>query len=101
MGESIMAEMNMDTVSLSRLKKLVEQLERQKTQFELTEEDDLEVAFEYIIGSLFPRAYQNMKDTCRAFYIEGYNKGQQECHCNCNCNCNGECKKNNENKRTK
>lgn len=73
-----MAEMNMETVSLSRVKKLVEQLERQKVQLELSEEDDLEVAFEYIIGSLFPMAYQNMKDACRAFYIEGYNEGKKE-----------------------
>ena len=73
-----MAEMKMDTVPLSRVKKLVEQLERQKAQLELSEEDDLEVAFEYIIGSLFPTAYQNMKNACRAFYIEGYNEGKKE-----------------------
>ena len=72
-----MVKMNMDTTSLSRIKKIVEQLERQKAQLELSEEDDLEVAFEYIIGSLFPTAYQNMKNVCRAFYIEGYNEGKK------------------------
>ena len=73
-----MAEMNMDTVSLSRVKKLVEQLERQKTQLELSEEDDLEVAFEYIIGSFFPDVWNNIQQALKDEHTKGYIEGLNE-----------------------
>lgn len=73
-----MPEMKMESTTLSRLKKIVNQLENFKEQSEIVEDEDMEVAFEYIIASLFPKAYQNIKDTCTAFYIDGYNEGKKE-----------------------
>lgn len=69
--------LEMDTVKLSQIEKIVKILKKQNKSKSFPQIDP-EVSFEYVIGSLFPRAYQNMKDTCTQFYIQGYNEGKKE-----------------------
>lgn len=37
-----------------------------------------EVSFEYLIGSCFPKAYQNIKEELRRQYTMGYAEGQKD-----------------------
>lgn len=37
-----------------------------------------EVSFEYLIGSCFPNAYQNIKEELRKQYTLGYIEGQKD-----------------------
>ena len=37
-----------------------------------------EVSFEFIVGSLFPDAFKNIKEEMRFQYTKGYADGQQE-----------------------
>ena len=64
------------TVSFKKLKKIVEVLE------ECDFKPDDEVAFEYIIGSLFPNVADNIKDALlyehTAGFIEGLNTKMEE-----------------------
>lgn len=58
-----------DTVNLNRIEHLIQSIRRNST------EEDPVVSFEYIVGSLFPTIYQNVKDEITNSYIQGYNDG--------------------------
>lgn len=66
-----------DKVPFSKLKKLVEQIEKQPHLEDKL--DETEISLELIIGSLFPNAYNNLldklKDEHTRGYIEGFNSG--------------------------
>lgn len=66
-----------DTVKYSRYKKCLDSIER---NFKGTPRkiEDIDISFEYVIGSLFPKSYQNIKDLLTERYIEGYNEGKKE-----------------------
>lgn len=66
---------NLDTVKLERIKRCVESIEK---HFENEPErlQDIEVSFEYIIGSFFPQIMDNIKIEMTRKYIEGFNSGQ-------------------------
>lgn len=58
-----------DTVNLNRIEHLIQSIRRNST------EEDPVVSFEYIVGSLFPTIYHNIKDEIANSYIQGYNDG--------------------------
>lgn len=57
------------TVSLDQLKKIVQKSEEVGAD---------EVSFSFVIGSLFPEAYEKMKDTLTAERIAGYNEALKQ-----------------------
>lgn len=63
------------TVKLSDLEKAVKQL---KKQCKVMKVNDLDVTFEYLIGSFFPEVLDNIKDAMTKQYISGYNDGKGE-----------------------
>ena len=67
-----------ETVPLSKIEHLVKYLKKNnKTK-------DNTVSFEFIVASLFPRAYSNFQDLLKQTrtegYMEGYNEGYAEGH---------------------
>ena len=66
-----------DTVKYSHFKKCLTSLER---DFEGRPEvlDNIDISFEYVIGSLFPNILSNIENTFAQNYIQGYNKGLSE-----------------------
>lgn len=60
--------------SLAHLERLVE-----KTKADLKENnsypENIMLSFEFIIGSLFPNSYSNLKEAMTRQYIDGYNAG--------------------------
>lgn len=63
--------------TLATLEKIVE---KTKKDFEETEtySENVMLPFEFIIGSLFPDAYNKIKDAMSRQYIEGYQAGFNE-----------------------
>lgn len=64
-----------DQVTFATLKKIVEKLNE---AFKDTDPSEVIIPFEFIIGSLFPHSYENIKNTLTQQYIEGYNQGKKE-----------------------
>lgn len=66
---------NLDTVKLERIKRCVESIEK---HFENEPErlQDIEISFEYIIGSLFPNVLNNIKNEMTKNYIAGFEVGK-------------------------
>ena len=76
---------NVPGVSLGRLKKIAEVFERRveaaREANGETEEiniDEMEVSFDYIVGSLFPTVYKNIMDEITRKYGEGYIQGRED-----------------------
>lgn len=66
-----------DTVKYSHFKKCLTSLERDfKGRPEVL--DNIDISFEYVIGSLFPNILSNIENTFAQNYIQGYNKGLSE-----------------------
>lgn len=59
-----------DTVNLTKIERLVQSIRRN------SKEEDPAVSFEYIVGSLFPTVYWNVKNEIANSYIQGYNDGK-------------------------
>lgn len=57
------------TVSLRRIEKILEGLHREKVQ---------DVSFSFIIGSLFPEAYEGIKKLLIEERIKGYQEAREE-----------------------
>lgn len=66
-----------DTVKYSHFKKCLTSLER---DFNGRPEvlDNIDISFEYVIGSLFPNILSNIESTFAQNYIQGYNEGLSE-----------------------
>lgn len=65
---------NLDYVSLKRLNDIVDSLNLQQ---EKCPEHEIKISFEFIVGSLFPESWQNLKNLVAAQYIKGYMDGRQ------------------------
>lgn len=61
----------LDTVKLSRLKKIVELIERNN-------DEDVDVTFEYIIASCFPRVWNNIQKRLSYEHTQGYIQGRED-----------------------
>ena len=57
------------TVSLNQIKKIIEKSEAVGAE---------DVSFSFVIGSLFPEAYEKMKDMLMAERIAGYNEAMEQ-----------------------
>ena len=68
---------NIDKIPFSKLKRMVESIEN---HFVETPErlDEVELSFEYIIGSCFPNVFENIKDALKQEHTKGYIEGLQE-----------------------
>ena len=60
--------------TLQVIKNLVSRIERDYEETNQSSENIM-LPFEFIIGSLFPNCYNNIKDTITQSYIEGYAAG--------------------------
>jgi hypothetical protein len=63
----------LDTVKLSRLKKIIDLLEKHNENSE-----DIDVAFEYVIASCFPRAWNNIQKRLSYEHTQGYIQGRED-----------------------
>lgn len=63
-------------VALSTLEKMIEKVK--KDFGDQNTSDTILLPFEFIIGSLFPESYEQMKTLITSQYIEGYNAGFEE-----------------------
>lgn len=61
----------LDTVKLSRLKKIVELIERNNDK-------DVDVTFEYMIASCFPRVWNNIQKRLSYEHTQGYIQGRED-----------------------
>lgn len=66
----------LDTVKLSRIKAAVASIEK---HFEESPErlEDIEISFEYVIGSFFPKIWDKIQDTLREEHTKGYIEGYE------------------------
>lgn len=65
-------ENKIDTVKYSKAKKILDNIG------EKFEDKDVDISFEFIIGSFFPEILGNIKDTMAKEYIRGYNEGNRD-----------------------
>lgn len=63
----------LDFVKLSRLKKIIDLLEKNNQT-----EEDIDVAFEYIIASCFPRVWENIQKILSEEHTKGYIEGRED-----------------------
>lgn len=63
----------LDTVKLSRLKKIIELIERNNNNSE-----EIEVSFEYMIASCFPRVWNNIQERLSYEHTQGYIQGRED-----------------------
>ena len=63
----------LDFVKLSRLKKIIDLLEKNNQT-----EEDIDVAFEYIIASCFPRVWGNIQKVLLEEHTKGYIEGRED-----------------------
>lgn len=66
-------EKNLSITKLSHLKKLIASLEKNGSP-----EVDMDISFEYIVGSCFPLVYQNVLNKLKDEYTKGYIQGLVE-----------------------
>jgi hypothetical protein len=64
-------EKNIDTVKLSHLDKMVKTLKAKNKK-------DIDISFEFIIASCFPRCFKNIQDSLKEQYTLGYIQGLNE-----------------------
>lgn len=71
----------LDTVKLCRIKSAVASIEKH-FQDEPERLEDVEVSFEYVIGSFFPNIWNKIQDTLKEEhtkgFIEGFEAGKKE-----------------------
>lgn len=63
--------MAIDNVKLSVLKRMVKSLEKVLPE----DKDDLDLTFEYVIGSLYPHIYDNVKAEMSRQHAQGFAEG--------------------------
>lgn len=60
-------------ITCTSLKLVEHMVERLKKDFKDVPSEEVMLPFEFIIGTLFPTAYNNIKEVMTHQYIEGYN----------------------------
>ena len=60
------------SIYLSDLEKLAKKIRS------ITEQEDAEIGFEFMIATLFPTSWKNIQDTLSQQYIKGYIQGQAD-----------------------
>ncbi len=72
-----MAESKFETVKLSSLKHLIELVERRSNELG-ADPNEAVVTFEFLIGSCFPKAWENMQAHLNQTYMNGYLQGKED-----------------------
>lgn len=67
----------LDTVKLCRIKSAVASIEKH-FQDEPERLEDVEVSFEYVIGSFFPNIWNKIQDTLKEEHTKGFIEGFEE-----------------------
>lgn len=62
-----------DIVKLSRLKKIVEAAEKHNH-----DEIDIDISFEFLVGSCFPNVLNNIKERLNFEHTQGYIEGRED-----------------------
>ena len=62
---------NLPTIPLSQVKKLIEKIET-------TQSEETRLSFEFVIGSLFPTIYNNIMDSIKDAYTQGFIDGTNQ-----------------------
>lgn len=57
------------TVSIKRINKILQKLKEEKVEY---------VSFSFLIGSLFPEAYENIKNSLLQERVKGYQEAKEE-----------------------
>ena len=70
MAENI--ETQVPSVYLSDIEKLIERIKKN------TEQENVEVSFEFIIASLFPTSWNNIQSALSYQYTQGYIQGRRD-----------------------
>lgn len=68
---------SLDKISFSRLESMVESIKKQPHLKDRL--DEVEISFEYLVGSLFPSILTNVRDEINNAYTQGYLQGYKEC----------------------
>jgi hypothetical protein len=78
MGESIMTgPETYGTVKLAMVKAAIKQIEDHYAEHP-ERIDDIDITFEYLVGSFFPKILENMNIEFNKQYTKGYMQGLQE-----------------------
>lgn len=72
-----MSESKFETVKLSHLKHLIEVVERRAGELS-ADPKEMDVGFEFLVGSCFPRAWENMQSHLNQTYMDGYIQGRED-----------------------
>jgi hypothetical protein len=70
-------EKTLPNIKLSRIKHIIESVEKH-FQEEPDRIEDIELSFEFIIGSLYPDVYKNIMDTLNSEHTRGYIQGYKD-----------------------
>lgn len=66
------------TVKLARVKAAIKQIEEHYSDYSPEEIDNIDITFEYLVGSFFPTILNNMDEALNHNYTKGYMQGLQE-----------------------
>ena len=69
-----MIEPNIPNVKLTQVEKIIEAVKNHYKEAP-GRIDDIELSFEFVIGSLFPNVYKNVMDSITDAYTKGYIAG--------------------------
>ena len=70
-------ESKINTIPFSHLKKVVEAIERDHGG-NPENLDDVQISFEFLIGSCFPLAFQNVQEALKKAHMDGYRQCLEE-----------------------
>lgn len=72
----------LESVKLGTLKRAIKSIEKNFIGKPINDIDNIDISFEYLIGSFFPKVLDNInnkiKEEKTKSYIEGYNTGKLE-----------------------
>lgn len=72
-----MSESKIETVKLSHLKHLIEVIET-RANAQGADPSETVVGFEFLIGSCFPKAWENMQKHLNQTFMDGYVQGRED-----------------------
>lgn len=72
-----MSESKFETAKLSHIKHLIEVIERRSDELG-ADPNEAVVGFEFLVGSCFPRAWENMQNHLNQTYMDGYIQGRED-----------------------
>lgn len=68
-----MKDESLGSVKLSRLKKIIEAAEKYNH-----DDVDMDISFEYLVGSCFPKVLENVQNKMSYIHTQGYIQGRED-----------------------